>query len=44
MNCNAPMVVYNTSKHLEEAKDFYAYMVDLAKNLPLIQSGGLVYR
>ena len=44
MNCGAPMVVYNTSKHLEEAKDFYAYMVDPAKNLPLIQSGGLVYR
>jgi len=39
MNCGAPMVIYNTSKHLEEAKKFYAYMVDPAKNLPLIQSG-----
>ncbi len=39
MNCGAPMVVYNTSKHIDEAKKFYAYMVDPAKNLPLLQSG-----
>ncbi|BCN30060.1 ABC transporter substrate-binding protein [Anaeromicropila herbilytica] len=39
MNCGAPMAIYNTSKHLKEAKDFYAYMVDPAKNLDLLKTG-----
>lgn len=39
MNCGGPMVVYNTSKHLEQAKDFYAYMVDPEKNLDIIKTG-----
>lgn len=39
MNCGAPMAVYNTSKNLEAAKEFYAYMVDPAKNLELIKTG-----
>lgn len=39
MNCGAPMVVYNTSKHLKEAKEFYAYMVDPEKNLDIIKTG-----
>jgi multiple sugar transport system substrate-binding protein len=39
MNCGAPMVVYNTSEHLEEAKAFYAYMIDPSKNMELLKSG-----
>jgi multiple sugar transport system substrate-binding protein len=39
MNCGGPMVVYNTSKHIEQAKDFYAYMVDPEKNLDIIKTG-----
>lgn len=39
MNCGGPMVVYNTSKHIDQAKDFYAYMVDPEKNLDLIKTG-----
>lgn len=39
MNCGAPLVVYNTSKHLEAAKDFYAYMIDPANSIELLQSG-----
>lgn len=39
MNCGAPMVVYNSSKHINEAKDFYAYMVDPEKSLDLIKTG-----
>lgn len=39
MNCGAPMVVYNTSKHLDEAMKFAAYMLDPSNNLPLLQSG-----
>ena len=39
MNCGAPLAIYNTSDHLEEAKDFYAYMVDPAQNMELLKSG-----
>jgi len=39
MNCGAPMVVYNTSKNIDQAKDFYAYMVDPEKNLDIIKTG-----
>ncbi|MEK3968263.1 MULTISPECIES: extracellular solute-binding protein [Paenibacillus] len=39
MNCGAPLVVYNTSKHIEEAKKFYAYMVNPENSLELLKSG-----
>lgn len=39
MNAGAPLVVYNTSKHIEEAKDFYAYMVNPDNALDLLKSG-----
>ncbi|MEK5235767.1 extracellular solute-binding protein [Paenibacillus sp. FSL L8-0470] len=39
MNAGAPLVVYNTSKHIEEAKKFYAYMVNPENALDLLKSG-----
>ncbi|CAH1207937.1 hypothetical protein PAECIP111892_03020 [Paenibacillus auburnensis] len=39
MNAGAPLVVYNTSKHIEEAKKFYAYMVNPENSLELLKSG-----
>ncbi|MBT2291042.1 sugar ABC transporter substrate-binding protein [Paenibacillus albidus] len=39
MNCGAPLVVYNTSKHKEEAKKFYAYMVNPENSLELLKTG-----
>ncbi|MEW4428050.1 extracellular solute-binding protein [Paenibacillus pabuli] len=39
MNAGAPLVVYNTSKHIEEAKKFYAYMVNPENSLDLLKSG-----
>ncbi|MBX4151104.1 extracellular solute-binding protein [Paenibacillus lautus] len=39
MNCGAPLVVYNTSEHIEEAKKFYAYMVNPENSLSLLKSG-----
>lgn len=39
MNAGAPLVVYNTSKNIEEAKKFYAYMVNPENSLELLKSG-----
>lgn len=39
MNCGAPLVVYNTSKHIEEAKKLYAYLVNPENSLDLLKSG-----
>jgi multiple sugar transport system substrate-binding protein len=39
MNCGAPIVAYNTSKHIDEALKFAGYMLNPANNLPLLQSG-----
>lgn len=39
MNCGAPLVVYKSSKHIEEAKKFYAYMVNPENSLELLKSG-----
>lgn len=39
MNCGAPLVVYKSSKHIEEAKKFYAYMVNPENSLDLLKSG-----
>lgn len=41
VNCGGPLVVYKTEDQnvLAASKKFYAYLVDPAKNLPLIDSG-----
>ena len=39
MNCGGPLVVYNTSKNLDEAMKFAEYMLDPSNNIPLLESG-----
>lgn len=39
MNCGGPAVMFNTTKHPEEALEFYAYMMDPARVLDILKTG-----